>query len=70
MPVTYADSTLNYNKLNPAFEGRYYLKAGKVIEQKTKGRKCFNYPEKENVGALIEDSKSYVIQLKKARLKK
>lgn len=36
------DGSLNYEKLVPAFEGRYYFDRGKIFQTKTKGQKRFS----------------------------
>ena len=61
---------LNHNKLVPAFEGRYYLDNGKVIDMKLKGKKLMDQsPSAKSVLGLAADSKDY-LKLIAARLKK
>lgn len=51
---------LNYNKLNLAFEGRYYLDKGKIIDMKIKGKKRMEAnPSAESVKSLLADAQSY-----------
>jgi hypothetical protein len=50
---------LNTDKVNRAFEGRYYLNAGKVMDTKTKGKKRMDSgPSAQYVDSLLADAKS------------
>jgi len=60
--------SLDYTKLNLAFEGRYYLDRGVEIEMKTNGKRRFN-PPPESVKSLSTDIKSYT-NLLTSQLKK
>jgi hypothetical protein len=54
------DGTLDDSKLNLAFEGRYYLDNGKVIDVKTKGKKRMDEkPTTASIIDLVADAKSY-----------
>jgi hypothetical protein len=53
-------------KLKLAFEGRYYLDHGKVIDIKTKGeKKADEMPSNPSVLKLVADSKDYIKALRK-----
>jgi hypothetical protein len=52
--------SLDYNKVNLAFEGRYYLNAGKVIDIKLKGKKRMDErPTAISIQSLVADAASY-----------
>ncbi len=54
------DGTLDYSKLNLAFEGRYYLNNGKVMDLKIKGKKRMDEnPTTASIMGLAADAKSY-----------
>jgi hypothetical protein len=51
---------LNYNRTELAFEGRYYLNNGKLIDIKTKGiKRIGSKPDAAFIKSLIDDSRSY-----------
>jgi len=64
------DGTLNHEQLSLAFEGRYYLDKGKVIDIKLKGKKRMEeQPTAVSIQSLVTDGKSYA-RLLSSHLKK
>ncbi len=43
------NGSLNYGKLVPSFEGRYYFESGKIFQSKIKGRKRFAGDDKKDI---------------------
>lgn len=69
-PADDKTGTLDQSKLIPAFEGRYYLKDGRVVKIKTKGAKRMDkLPTPKYVKGLIPDVSSYT-KLLRSRLGK
>jgi len=65
-----SSGTLDYKKLDLAFEGRYYMNEGKVIDIKVKGQKRFGEkPIINSLNNIQSDIKTYT-KLLKSRLKK
>jgi hypothetical protein len=60
----------DYTKLEPVFEGRYYFNKTKLIETKNKGKEWFVKNEEDNKEReFLEDSKSFIEELKKKKTK-
>jgi hypothetical protein len=55
---------LDYSRLAPAFEARYYFKNGKIFQQKTKGKQRIQQDDK---ALFINNLKSFIADLKTAK---
>jgi hypothetical protein len=59
-------SGLDYSKLVPAFEGRYYFDKGNIFQTKTKGQEKSAYPDKNRFSIILKD---FLKDLKHAKSK-
>jgi hypothetical protein len=55
--------SLDYTKLNLAFEGKYYFDEGKIIAVKNKGQRRYG-PPSDFIKDMVSDGTSYAILLK------
>lgn len=62
----YSDSlgNLDYEKINLAFEGRYYFNNGQLIDKTIKGKRRIEDREKNISTALLSDAKDFITLLK------
>jgi hypothetical protein len=65
-PDTENNGTLDYTKVELAFEGNYYFNSGKMIDSQTEGQKRFSDGISENMNTLVTMAQEN-IQLLKAR---